>query len=185
MFICYLLQIFLEVFITFQIFEIEKGLVIDSRDLSGRASCLNFNVHLFRRVLVVVAVLLEKNKIKNFSELWMMWFFRNEMLLVLCNHLSGQASLTRRTSKYGPALCFTSHVSCFSNISCSSTLRERIYLVSIHCVSMLDLLATINLYYSLCIMHSRYTHNQVVIKIWSENNTWQKLNIWSLENKTT
>ena len=42
---------------------------------------------------------------------------------------------------------FTSLLFCSTIFSCSLRLKERIYLVSIHCVSLLDLLATINLYY--------------------------------------
>ena len=42
---------------------------------------------------------------------------------------------------------FTLQLFCTSINSCSLTLQERIYLVSIHRVSLLDLLATINLYW--------------------------------------
>ena len=45
---------------------------------------------------------------------------------------------------------FTSQLFCTTIFSCSLTFKERIYLVSIHCVSLLDLLATINLYYQSC-----------------------------------
>ena len=73
--------------------------------------------------------------------------FSIHVIPVLCDHLYGQVTLTRRPHKYGRALCFTSHVSCNASISCSLTLREIIYLVPIHYVSLLDLLAMFNLYY--------------------------------------
>ena len=41
---------------------------------------------------------------------------------------------------------FTSQLFCITIISCSLTLKERISLVSIHCVSLLELSAMINLY---------------------------------------
>ena len=70
----------------------------------------------------LVFYLAYSNLLQNF---WANLYFTTGLHL-LCDHLSGQATLTRCPCKNGRALCFTSHVSCNANIS-----WKRKYLVSL------------------------------------------------------
>ena len=58
---------------------------------------------------------------------------------------------------------FTSQLFCITFISCSLTLKERIYLVSIHCISVLELSATINLYkYYFCFFRKVFPSHKFI-----------------------
>ena len=65
---------------------------------------------------------------------------------LLYDHLPGGVSLTRRPRKYGPALCFTSQISCNAKISCHCCYPKREYTCVLDSASFIEILATINLY---------------------------------------
>ena len=83
-----------------------------------------------------------KNLIAGHETKWQQNCFSRNLLL--WDHLV--VTFTRRRCKSGRALCFTSYIFCITVISCSLTLKERIYLGSINRGWLLEQPAMINLY---------------------------------------
>ena len=73
-----------------------------------------------------------------------MWFCLHHNNLFVMRHFVWLSCVHKTPLQMWACSLFTSHIFCITIISCSLTLKEKVFLVSIHCVSLFEL--QLNLY---------------------------------------